>query len=95
MKQTGNWKERITESLTLSAQALPGIPLIEILGQNRVLIEHHRGVTRYGKEQICVKTGYGHIRVEGCGMELAKMTGEQLIIRGRIRSVHLEGREAR
>ena len=66
-----------------------GMSLIEIAGDKRVLIEHHRGVTQYTREQICVKVKYGHVRIDGCGLELSRMSKEQLIISGRIDSIVL------
>lgn len=64
-------------------------PLLELYGERRVLIEHHRGVTEYGRERIQVRANYGQICICGGCLELAKMTSEQLVITGRIDSVHL------
>ena len=45
----GNWMERMVERADLPGEALPGQPLVELLGERRVLIEHHGGVTEYGR----------------------------------------------
>ena len=45
--------------------------------------------SEYGADQIRVQVRYGQIRVCGEGMELARMTKEQLVIAGRIDSVTL------
>lgn len=84
-----NWMERLTDSADLSGSPLPGQPIVELAGEHRVLIEHHRGVTQYTREQICVKVKYGHVRIDGCGLELSRMSKEQLIISGRIDSIVL------
>ena len=81
--------ERLTDSADLSGSPLPGKPIVELAGERRVLIEHHRGVTQYTREQICVKVKYGHVRIDGCGLELSRMSKEQLIISGRIDSIVL------
>ena len=83
-----NWMDR----LDLPEEPIPVQPLVEIAGQGRVLIEHHCGVTEYRREAICVKVKFGHIRVEGRGLELSRMTRQQLIICGCIDSVRLERR---
>lgn len=84
-----NWMERLTDSADLSAEPLPGQPLVELAGERRVLIEHHKGVTQYTREQICVKVKFGHVRIDGCGLELNRMSKEQLIISGRIDGITL------
>ena len=68
----------------------PGrLPLVEICGDRRVLIEHHTGVTEYGPERICVQAHKGQITVLGQGMKLCRMSDRQLIISGRIQGVAL------
>lgn len=93
MKRRGDWMERLTEGFDLPSEPMPGQPLVEVSGDCRVLIENHRGVTQYGRERICVKVKYGQVAVQGCGLELARMTKEQLIICGRIDSVTLLRRD--
>lgn len=82
----------MTEEADLAAQPLPGRPIVEIAGDNRVLIENHFGVKEYGTQHITVKVKYGCICVSGCGLELQRMTKEQLVIRGRIDCVTLQRR---
>lgn len=80
---------RLTEGIDLPGESLPGQPLVELAGDQRVLIENHMGVTEYGADQIRVQVRYGQICVRGERMELARMTKEQLVIAGRIDSVTL------
>lgn len=71
------------------SQSLPGLPLAELAGDKRVLIENHQGVTEYGEERICVKVSFGILCV--CGQELAlhSMSKQQLVICGRIDRIEL------
>lgn len=89
MRHDRNWMQRLAEEMDLPGEPLPGQPLIELAGDRRLLIEHHRGVTQYSREEICIKVSYGHIRVRGECLELSRMTGEQLVISGRIDCVLL------
>lgn len=89
MKQRGVWIERLTDKTDLQGEALPGQPLLELYGDRRVLIEHHGGVTEYGRERIQVHVKYGCLSISGDCLELARMTSEQLVITGRIDSVTL------
>jgi sporulation protein YqfC len=81
--------ERLADSTDLQGEALPGQPLVELFSDRRVLIEHHGGVTEYGREKIQVKVRYGYVCICGGCLELARMTAEQLVITGRIDSVSL------
>ena len=82
--------ERIAEVADLQSEPLPGMPLVEIAGDQRVLIEHHFGVTQYGRCRICVKVKFGAVVIIGTGLELTRMTGQQLIVTGKIACIQLE-----
>lgn len=81
--------DRLVQWADLPSEAVPGIPLVEILGEGRVLIENHRGVTEYGTDRISIRVGFGQIIICGCGLELSRMSREQLVILGRIDGVTL------
>ena len=55
-------------------------------------LEATYGVKAYGQDKIIVKVKYGAVCVCGCGLELLRMTREQLVIRGRIDGVTLQRR---
>jgi len=80
---------RISAVADLQDEPLPGLPLVEIAGDCRVLVERHMGVTEYGKEKIVIKVRKGQICVCGSGMELIRMTKSQLVIKGTIFSVNI------
>lgn len=84
--------ERLTDEADLSAEPMPGQPIVEIAGDRRVLIENHFGVKAYSRERIVVKVKFGFVSVCGCSLELMRMTREQLVIRGKIDSVTLQRR---
>lgn len=89
MRRGRDWMQNLSDGLNLGEAPVPGVTLIEVTGDGRVLIEHHSGVTQYGRERICVKVSYGCVEVCGCNLILAHMTPGQLVIRGRIESVTL------
>ena len=90
--QNRNWIQKLADNADLSAETLPGVPVVELAGERRVLIERHQGMTEYSRERICVKVSYGMVCICGCGLELSRMTREQLIISGRIDCVQLQRR---
>lgn len=87
-----NWADKISAAADLQDECIPGLPLIEIAGNARVLMEHHCGVTEYGRQRIVVQTKDNLVAVSGDGLELTKMTADQLIISGTIYAVELLGR---
>lgn len=64
--------------------------LVELYGNERVLIEEHRGILAYGDEEIRVGTSYGMAVIEGFDLRLCCMSRSQLVIRGRIAGVRTE-----
>lgn len=83
---------RLTRDGELQEQPLPGLPIVELAGNRRVLIENHRGVREYSRERIGVKVKTGLVVVCGQGLELSRMTKQLLVIQGTIEGVRLEGR---
>lgn len=67
----------------------PGIPLVEICGNRRVLIENHKGITCYGGKEIFVKVKKGDIHVVGDGLFLCRMNKTKLVITGKITAIHM------
>lgn len=84
--------DRFSSITDLPGEPIPGQPLVELCGTERVLVEHHKGVTEYGETMIRVKVKFGSICVTGSGLELKHMTKEQLVIGGCVECVRLERR---
>lgn len=89
MNQRRNIWERVVMETDLPGETLPGYPLVEIVGEERVLVENHSGVTAYSCNEICVKVKYGHLSICGNGLQIARMSKHQLVVLGRIRGVSL------
>lgn len=83
---------RLARDEELQDQPLPSLPIVELAGNRRVLIENHRGVREYSRERIGVKVKSGLVVVSGQGLELSRMTRELLVIQGTIEGIRLEGR---
>lgn len=92
MARSGEWLQHLADRTELDMEVMPGLPILEIAGDRRVLIERHNGVVEYGQERIRVRVSYGTVCITGCGMELVRMTHRQLVIAGRIDSVCLQRR---
>ena len=89
MKYRDNVFNRLVLNADLPGEVLPGLPLVEIVGEGRVLVENHGGVTSYGCNEIRLKVRFGHLCVCGSGLKLARMTKSQLVITGKIDNISL------
>ncbi len=89
MGQRETLLERFTRSLNLHTEPVPGLPLAEIAGSGRVLIENHKGIVQYSCNEILTKVCFGYLRICGKDLNVLQMTKEQLVIGGCIDAVQL------
>ena len=82
---------QLADRMELTGEPLPGQPVAELWSNRRVLIENHRGIVAYSGDRIAVKVKFGLLEVTGEELELTRMTGETLIISGKIQGI--TGRE--
>ena len=68
------------------------LPIVELVGQGRLLIENHQGVLSYAPNMIKIKVSYGCIIVEGNELQLMEMSRVKLAICGRINCLQILGR---
>ena len=74
----------------LKTEGLRPKTLVELYGNERVLIEEHRGIVAYGAEAIRVGSTFGMVMIEGAELRLCCMSRSQIVIRGRIECIRLE-----
>ena len=82
--------EKTAELFDLPADALAGLPKVELVGDRELRIENHRGILAYGTEEIHISGGRLVLRVRGEELELRAMNAGELLITGRIRGLELE-----
>ena len=81
--------QKILDRCDLGEEDLPGRPLVEIMGDGRILVENHQGITEYGSDQICIRVCYGAICVSGSNLRLRHAACKKLLIIGRIDAVRI------
>ena len=81
--------EKTAELFDLPADALAGLPKVELVGDRELRIENHRGILAYGTEEIHVSGGVFIVKIAGEGLELRAMTGVELLITGHIVQITL------
>ena len=88
-----NWMQKLTDGMDLPGELPPGVPVIEIARDCRVLIEGHRGMTEYSRERIRVRVCYGIVCICGAGLVIMQMSKDKLVISGQIDGVQIERRK--
>ncbi len=81
--------ERTAEVLDLPADALAGLPKLELVGDCELRVENHKGILAYGREEIHISGGIYLIKIAGRELELRAMTGVELLITGTITQISL------
>lgn len=81
--------ERTAEVFDLPADALAGLPKLELVGSGELRVENHKGILAYGREEIHVSGGIYLIKIAGQDLELRAMTGIELLITGKIAQIVL------
>lgn len=77
----------LAELFDLPGDLVAGLCHLEMIGDRRLFLEHHRGILSYSDRQIDVNTPGGILRVRGSRLGLEAMTGEELRIGGCIDGV--------
>jgi sporulation protein YqfC len=79
--------ERASQALDIPADAVAGMPRIELVGDRELRMEYHKGILAYGTDEIHISGGKLVVRVRGTGLELRSMDPTQLLITGQILSL--------
>ena len=78
---------RASKLFDLPADALAGVPRVEVVGDGELRMAPHRGILAYGPEEIHISGGSLVVLVRGSGLELRAMTPEELLVTGTITAV--------
>jgi sporulation protein YqfC len=79
--------ERASYALDIPAEAVAGLPRLELVGDRELRMEYHKGILAYGTDEIHISGGKLVVRVKGTGLELRSMDPTQLLITGQILSL--------
>ncbi len=89
-KPVKNALYRVAEAFDLPADAVAGVPRVEIVGARELIVSGHGGIIEYTPELIAVSGGEVIIETRGTGLELLSMSGAELMVRGQIFSVEFK-----
>lgn len=86
-------KNRFNEISDISEELTLGLAKIVVLGTKECLIENYEGIVQYENEKISIKTINGMVMIEGKELHINEIGEGEILIRGKITSVLLEGEE--
>ena len=82
--------ERTAQALDLPADVVAGVPRLELVGDNQLRMENHRGILSYGTREIHVSGGVFCVRICGEELQLRTMNATGLLVTGHISTISLE-----
>ena len=82
--------EKAADIFDLPGEIVAGMSRITVTGGSRVFIENHKGILEYGRERIEINGGRVIITVGGEGLDIRNMSDSELLITGRILSLHFD-----
>lgn len=80
-------EQRLSEILNTNHNPGSKKLLVEVVGNNSLLVENHQGIALYNAEKVVVKSKDGLVEIEGCMLKIKKISNEQLWVRGCVHCV--------
>ncbi len=101
-KQKGNKKslregirnggdEFLADVLRIPSDTLMGNFRVTLTGDSRALVENYRSILEYSEERILLQGKRGRLGIEGEKLIIDFYTGNDMLVRGRIKRILLEG----
>ena len=81
--------EKTAQTFDLPADVVAGLPRLELVGDQELRMENHKGILAYGTREIHISAGVFGVKVSGEGLELRVMNALELLITGHIDSIQL------
>ena len=85
-------RRRIVEALDLPMETVLDVPRLTVLGNEKLLVENHKGVYEYYPNYVRLRTGCGMLRVGGEDLALEELGAERLLISGLLASFEYENK---
>lgn len=90
MQKQNKGKRKIDKWLEMPTEIVSNEPKITIVGFNEMLIENYKGILEYEEIYIRINTHIGIININGFNLNLEQISGEDILITGKIDSMTLE-----
>ena len=77
-------KEYISEKFELEKGMLTSDSVIELVGDEKLTIENHRGILRYSDEEMQIKASFGTVCISGKNLSVSELVCEEITVKGEI-----------
>lgn len=84
-------KEAIIEKLKIPKDLILDIPKIIVTGDREIIIENHKGIVSFEKNEIRVNSRVGVIKIQGGNFEILYIGGDTITISGEFKAIIYEG----
>ncbi len=81
-------KKQFIEIFDLSPEIVLDLPLVMMLGGQRLFLENHKGITHYHKKEIRIKIKEGFLLLTGEDLTVNEIKSDSLFISGRIKGIY-------
>ena len=92
-KAAENLKKKFAEIGDLPTELITSYSRMVLLGNNEFTIENYSGIIEYEVNKIRLRSASGIISVIGDNLTINELGNEELFIKGKIRSIEIEGDE--
>ncbi|MGI6112910.1 MAG: sporulation protein YqfC [Mahellales bacterium] len=82
VKRLDNIKASISDVLELPKDVMLNLPKINIVGNNQMYVENHRGIIEYTSQRIRINSTIGIIRILGNSMVIKNIEKNEIVITG-------------
>ena len=81
---------KINDMLEIPKEVYSNEPKITVIGFSEIIIENYKGILEYEDYFVKISTHIGSINVNGMNLNLEKMNGDNIKIKGKIESFDIE-----
>ncbi|WP_317368667.1 YabP/YqfC family sporulation protein [uncultured Tyzzerella sp.] len=75
-------KKGLTENIELPNEIVLNVPLITVVGKNKILIENFKNIVQYSNETIKINTSCGIFKIVGKNLFLKELNKNKILIKG-------------
>ena len=81
---------KINDMLEIPKEVYSNEPKMTVIGFNEIIIENYKGILEYEDYFVKISTHIGTINVNGMNLNLEKMNGDNIKIKGKVESFDIE-----
>ncbi|MDK2895742.1 MAG: hypothetical protein PWQ98_1869 [Moorella sp. (in: firmicutes)] len=87
MDRARRLEKAVTEYLELPADAVLDLPRLTLVGNSRLVVENHRGISEYQPDLVRLKLSTGELEIKGTGIILREIKPDAIALEGTIQSL--------